>query len=100
MMFNRVKLVVNVVGTGERELGGEVGKSAIKHPDKLTDVGFDSGANGCPILHNALAWVACEVRHTAEAGDSTLIVAEVVDTGMPGEGQALTMAEAGFRHAG
>jgi len=40
------------------------------------------------------------VRHTAPAGDSTLIVAEVVDTGLLAEGPALTMAEAGFRHAG
>jgi len=40
------------------------------------------------------------VRHTTEAGDSTLIVADVVDVGMLSEGQALTMAEAGFRHAG
>ena len=100
MILNSRKFTVNVLRSGERELAGKLGKSAIKHPDKLTDVGFDAGANGCPILHNALAWVACEVHHTAEAGDSTLIVAEVVDTGMPGEGQALTMAEAGFRHAG
>lgn len=100
MILNSRKFTVNVLRSGERELAGKLGKSAIKHPDKLTDVGFDPGANGCPVLHNALSWVACEVRHTAEAGDSTLIVAEVVDTGMPGEGQALTMAEAGFRHAG
>jgi flavin reductase (DIM6/NTAB) family NADH-FMN oxidoreductase RutF len=77
-----------------------LGKSAIKHPDKLAGVRFEPGANGCPILHDALAWVACEVRHTAPAGDSTLIIAEVVDTAILAEGQPLTMAEAGFRHAG
>ncbi len=64
------------------------------------NVGFDLGTNGCPILHDALAWVACEVRHTVEAGDSMLLVADVVDVGMLGEGKPLTMAEAGFRHAG
>ena len=91
---------VNVLRSGSRELAGRLGKSALLHPDKLSGVEYDLGENGCPILHEALAWVACEVRHTAEAGDSTLIVAEVVDVGMPGEGQALTMAESGFRHAG
>jgi hypothetical protein len=40
------------------------------------------------------------VLHTAPAGDSTLIVAAVMDVGMLGEGQSLTMSEAGFRHAG
>lgn len=91
---------VNVLRSGERELAGKLGKSAIQHPDKLANIAFHLGANGCPILNNALAWVACTIRHTAEAGDSTLIIAEVVDVGMLGEGQSLTMAEAGFRHAG
>lgn len=91
---------VNVFRSGERELAGQLGKSALQRPDKLAHIAFHLGVNFCPILDNALAWVACEVRHTAEAGDSTLIVADVVDVGMLGEGQPLTMAEAGFRHAG
>jgi len=91
---------INVLRDGGRELAGRLGKSAIQHPDKLDGVVYDIGANGCPILHEALAWVACEARHTVEAGDSTLVVGEVVDTGMLDEGKPLTMAEAGFRHAG
>jgi len=100
MILRSRVFTVNVLRSGQRELAGKLGKSALKVPDKLAGIGYEIGANGCPILHDALAWVACEVRHTVEAGDSTLIVAEVVDTGMSGEGAALTMAEAGFRHAG
>ena len=100
MVLRSRKFTVNVFRSGERELAGKLGKSAMQHPDKLEGVSFDIGANGCPILHEALAWIACEVRHTMEAGDSTVVVAEVVDTGMLAEGQPLTMAEAGFRHAG
>jgi flavin reductase (DIM6/NTAB) family NADH-FMN oxidoreductase RutF len=100
MILRSRKFTVNVYRSGDRELAGKLGKSALQHPDKLENVGFDLGANGCPILHDALAWVACEVRHTVEAGDSTLLVADVVDVGMLGEGKPLTMAEAGFRHAG
>lgn len=96
------KFSVNVLLSGQRELAGKLGKSATYHPDKLAGIEYTLGANGCPLLTNAdaLAWVACEVRHTVEAGDSTLFVAEVVDVGMIGEGQPLTMKEAGFRHAG
>jgi len=100
MILRSRVFTVNVLRSGARELAGKLGKSALKQPDKLAGIGYDRGANGCPILHDALAWVACEVLHTAPAGDSTLLVAEVVDVGMQGEGQALTMAEAGFRHAG
>jgi flavin reductase (DIM6/NTAB) family NADH-FMN oxidoreductase RutF len=87
-------------GDGDRELAGLLGKSAVQHPDKLNGVKYTLGTNGCPILDEALAWVACEVKHTIEAGDSTLIVAEVVNAGIHGEGQPLSMAAAGFRHAG
>ncbi len=100
MILHSRVFTVNVLRSGGRELAGKLGKSAIQHPDKLVGLDYEVGANGCPILRDALAWVACEVRHTAPAGDSTLIIAEVVDTGMLAEGQALTMTEAGFRHAG
>lgn len=100
MILRSRVFTVNVYRSGERELAGKLGKSAIQHPDKLNGIEFDLGANGCPILHDALAWVACKVSHTAPAGDSTLIVAEVVDVGISGDGQPLTMSEAGFRHAG
>src|SRR5881396_3247790 len=100
MILRSRKFTVNVLRSGERELAGKLGKSALQYPDKLANIALHLGTNGCPILDNALAWVACTVRHTVEAGDSTLLVAEVVDVGMLGEGQPLTMAEAGFRHAG
>lgn len=100
MILRSRAFTVNVYRAGERELAGKLGKSAIQHPDKLNGIEYDLGANGCPILRDALAWVACEVRRTASAGDSTLVVAEVMDVGMQGQGQPLTMSEAGFRHAG
>jgi flavin reductase (DIM6/NTAB) family NADH-FMN oxidoreductase RutF len=100
MILHSGIFTVNVLRSGDRELAGKLGKSALKFPDKLAGIDYEIGANGCPILHDALAWVACEVRHSVPSGDSTVIIAEVVDTGMLAEGAALTMAEAGFRHAG
>lgn len=100
MILHSCVFTVNVYRSNERELAGKLGKSAMQHPDKLNGIEYDLGANGCPILRDALAWVACEVKHTVPAGDSTLIIAEIVDAGMPGEGRPLTMSEAGFRHAG
>lgn len=100
MILRSRVFTVNVLRSGDRELAGKLGKSALKQPDKLDGITYELGENGCPILHDALAWVACRILHTMEAGDSTLVVGEVLDTGMIGEGPALTMAEAGFRHAG
>lgn len=100
MILHSRVFTINTLRAGQRGLAAQLGKSANQHPDKLAEIAYANGANGCPILQDALAWVACEVRGTLEAGDSTLILAEVMDTGMLVEGQSLTMAEAGFRHAG
>jgi len=100
MILRSRNITVNVLRSGDRELAGKLGKSALRDPDKLVNILFHLGLNGCPILDNALAWVACEVRNTVDAGDSTLIIAEVIDVGMLREGKPLTMNEAGFRHAG
>lgn len=100
MILRSRAFTVNVLRSGSRELAGRLGKSAVQHPNKLNGVEYTPGTNGCPILQDAVAWVACNVLRTTEAGDSTLIVAEVVDVGMQDEGAALTMAEAGFKHAG
>jgi len=100
MILDSKHFTINVLRTGQRQLAGALGKSAYKHPEKLSGVDYTLNAQGYPILSEALSWVACEVRQTAPAGDSTLVIAEVIDAGVIAEGRALTMEEAGFRHAG
>ena len=100
MILRSRKCTVNVLRSGDRELAAKLGKSALQHPDKLANISFHPGLNGCSILDDALAWVACDIRITVEAGDSTVIIAEVIDVGLLADGLPLTMAEAGFRHAG
>ena len=100
MILNSQRFTVNVLRTGQRSLAGTLGKSAYKHPEKLSGIDYTLNEQGYPILSAALSWVACEVRQTAPAGDSTLVIAEVIDAGVITEGQPLTMVETGFRHAG
>jgi flavin reductase (DIM6/NTAB) family NADH-FMN oxidoreductase RutF len=100
MILNSQHFTVNVLRTGQRSLAGTLGKSAYKHPEKLSGIDYTLNEQGYPVLSAALSWVACEVRQTAPAGDSTLVIAEVIDAGVITEGQPLTMVETGFRHAG
>jgi flavin reductase (DIM6/NTAB) family NADH-FMN oxidoreductase RutF len=92
--------LINVLRSGDRELAGKLGKSGLKNPEKLKDIPYTLGPEGAPVLQDALVWVACRVQSYTPAGDSTLVVAEVVDVGQVGEGEPLTMKEAGFKHAG
>ncbi len=100
MILQSRTFTVNVLKTGQRELAGKLGKSALKHPEKMNDIAYTQQHPGYPVLQEALSWVACTVRDTIPAGDSTLIVAEIVDAGIQAEGTPLTMGEAGFKHAG
>lgn len=102
MIARSRRFVVNVfdANPNKRKLTGQLGKSAHKVPDKLQGVRYQLDEHGIPLLLDCLGWVACEVRQTVPAGDSTLLVAEVVNAGMLAEGTPLTMAAAGYRHAG
>ncbi len=91
---------VNIYESGQRELAGALGKTAFKVPDKLKGLAYDPGETGSPLLHDALGWVECRVTASVPAGDSTILVGEVINVGLRREGTALTMKEAGFRHAG
>jgi flavin reductase (DIM6/NTAB) family NADH-FMN oxidoreductase RutF len=100
MILRTRKFTVNVLRAGQRELAGDLGKSALKHPDKMAGIRYRIEDTVYPILLDGLAWVACEVRHTVPAGDSTMLVAEIVNAGLLAEGPVLTMSDAKFRHAG
>lgn len=91
---------VNVLPSGSRELAGRLGKRSARVPDKLAGMEHWPGRNGCPLLAEALGYVECEVVGSLPAGDSTVFVASIVQAGALSEGTPLTMAEAGFRHAG
>jgi flavin reductase (DIM6/NTAB) family NADH-FMN oxidoreductase RutF len=100
MILHAGRFAVNVLESGQRELAGTLGKTALKVPDKLKGLGYDLSEHGCPLLHDALAWVECRVTSSVAAGDSTVIIGEVTSVGLRREGTPLTMKEAGFRHAG
>jgi flavin reductase (DIM6/NTAB) family NADH-FMN oxidoreductase RutF len=47
----------------------------------LNEFPFHDGVTGAPILDQATAYVDCEVRQSVDAGDHSLFVGEVVDSG-------------------
>lgn len=95
------QFTINVLRSDQRELAGTLGKSGFKHPEKMDSIDYTREKQGYPILNTGLAWVACEVRNSMPAGDSTLVIAEVIDAGViTEEDRPLSMAEAGFKHAG
>ncbi len=92
---------INLYESGQRELAGALGRTFIKHPEKLEAVAWKPGAQtGSPLLDTALGWAECKIVSRASAGDHILFVAEVLDVGLNREGSPLTLNESGFKYAG
>lgn len=91
---------VNVFASGQRELAGHFGKKTRHVGNKLTGIPYHWSDSGLPILDDALGYVVCDVESEVPAGDSVVVIARVVEAIVLREGSPLTMAEAGFRHAG
>ena len=93
---------VNVLATGQRELAGHLGKSRHKVGDKLATVPWrPAPTSGCPVLHaHALAFIECRVQTIHPAGDSVLVIAEVVHTEVLREGEPLTQKDLGWSYGG
>lgn len=91
---------VNVYSADQRDLAGMLGKSFSKHPEKLATLSFGEGETGCPVLLECAAYVECRIQGEMPAGDSTLLLAQVVGAAVLRRAEPLTMLAAGFRHAG
>ncbi len=94
---------LQVLASGQRELAGMLGRSSKSPADKLKKVRWHpSPLSQAPILDDTLGYLECRLAGELPAGDSVVLVGEVVDAVSTGEeGLApLTMKETGFKHFG
>jgi len=94
------RFAVNVLTAEQRELAGRLGKPYARSPQKLEGLQMGTSETGCPVLLETAAWVECAVEGEMPAGDSTLVLARVVDARVLRAEETLTMRAAGFKHAG
>lgn len=93
---------VHVLATGQREFAGMLGKSSRTNPRKLDAVRWQASAvTQNPILQDTLGYVECRVASAAQAGDSIVLVGEIIAAELfNSELAPLTMQETGFKHFG
>lgn len=90
------------LASGQRDLAGALGRPRAKAGDKYEALGLHvhESASGAPVLADTLGYVACRVTGELEAGDSVLLLGEVIEAAVFHDGEPLSMRDAGFRHAG
>ncbi len=101
MIMRTGQFALCVYAAEQRELAGLLGRHSAKAPDKSALVAWEPGsATGCPVIVGTLGALECRVVVTIAAGDSILILAEVIEAHALHDGVPLTMQAAGFKHAG
>ncbi len=53
---------------------------ASREPEAFRETGYSEGANGAPLLHDALAVVECRIVDLLAGGDHTIVVGQVEAT--------------------
>jgi 3-hydroxy-9,10-secoandrosta-1,3,5(10)-triene-9,17-dione monooxygenase reductase component len=85
---------VSVLGAEQAELARGFASKA-SHAEKWREVGFDSHEE-VPVLHGAVAWVACALREHHPGGDHEILVGEVLALGGDG-GDPLVFHRGAYR---
>lgn len=70
---------LNMLGKGQAPVGFTFFKPAQLDGEKISGEPFKLGANGSPILNNAIAAVECKLTSIVEQGDHHIFVAQVTD---------------------
>lgn len=73
---------ISVLGGGQADLARAFASKA-SHAEKWREVPFDE-REGVPILHGAVAWVACALRDRHDGGDHEILVGDVLALGGDG----------------
>lgn len=73
---------INILGSNQKALCGRFAKSGKDGQDKFANVAWTRGANGSPILTDAIGFIECTLVAEHEAGDHTIAVGAVTHLGM------------------
>ncbi len=86
----------------QKGLAGDLGRPRVRAGDKfaLYNLATHESPSGVPVLDDALGYVTCKVLNEVDAGDSVVLIGEVIEADVFAADDSLTMRAAGFRHAG
>jgi flavin reductase (DIM6/NTAB) family NADH-FMN oxidoreductase RutF len=94
------KFVVNVLGEGQKELASTFFRHVELEGNTLGGAQIHDGITGAPILDDAPAYLECQVVKTLNAGDHTIVLADVIDAGIQNELSILDLAQTGYTYGG
>jgi flavin reductase (DIM6/NTAB) family NADH-FMN oxidoreductase RutF len=76
---------LNILSEGQAALGKHFGFKSGRKTDKLKGIGHTTAKTGSPILEGIAGYLDCRVAGSCDAGDHTVFVGEVIDSGTYGK---------------
>jgi flavin reductase (DIM6/NTAB) family NADH-FMN oxidoreductase RutF len=77
------QFALNLVATNQKEMAGAFVGPAEQQVGKLSGYAYEPGPEtGAPVFLDAPAWLECKVVDRVKRGDHTVVVAEVVGSGV------------------
>lgn len=74
-LVSATHFAVNVLSSRQRHLSH---RFATKHPDKWSDVRYETGVFGVPLLPQSIAQIECETVRIYEEGDHLIMIGHVL----------------------
>jgi 3-hydroxy-9,10-secoandrosta-1,3,5(10)-triene-9,17-dione monooxygenase reductase component len=92
-------MVVNILGRRQAPLYAHFEAGFALEDDPFAGVEIDTAMAGAPLLREAFAYLDCRVRTMLDAGDHTVILAEVVAGAVQHPGEPMTYTrQSGFTY--
>ncbi len=77
------QFALNLVAANQKEMAGAFFKPAEQQVGKLSGYAHEPGPQtGAPVFPDAPAWLECRVVESVNRGDHTVVIAEVVGSGV------------------
>jgi flavin reductase (DIM6/NTAB) family NADH-FMN oxidoreductase RutF len=92
------RFAVNILQSGQADLARAFATKS-PHDEKWGEVAWNE-QHGVPVMVDALAWIACELREIHDGGDHAIAVGTVLGLDGSGEGEPLVFHRGQYRGLG
>jgi flavin reductase (DIM6/NTAB) family NADH-FMN oxidoreductase RutF len=91
---------VNVLGDGQKALASTFFRHTEPEGNTLGGEPFYRGVSGAPILNTVPAYLECRTVEVLDAGDHSLVLADIVEAGVHDDRLALNLVDTGWHYGG
>lgn len=91
---------ISVLGAGQKDMAFAFFRHVEPEGNMLGGYAFETHTTGAPVFVDAPAWWECDLVTTVTEGDHVIVIGKVIEAGLHGTMDALTLKECGVNYGG